>query len=1014
LLFIAFIAAERERLTVADLALIGLTIGLGFQFVESNLQLMATGQLPNYVTPFLPGLIQATDHAGGTVIFDPGHAISTGLVGLAAGVGVRLLKDRRQGAVLVAVTLGLVMFDHAMFNWKVARPVAQATSSLAMTSVFPSAAAPLEWLYSATLQGRLEVLLLAAGLLLTGWLEGRRHWSAFGNRPELMLSGEQSQPAVFNEWAVATGRLRGGIDGARQALTYFRHRRAFALARSQVAASGPGAEQVAPAYVTGLEESLLAERDRVEAPNEKAARPRRSVKAFLGQLWTVIKAHRLVLLIAILLIAIFLILRATGWINYIYGRPLALIIALASLAYAGWRLRRFLKQPPPDQASADGETLAAHHGHAILAFAAVGIAACAVVVWFLPQGALVPTSGLAFALGALSQWVTATGAAPAGLLGMGGLAAPTGECKDCGPARDAVEAGKKELARLAEEAAPTQAKAAAARAALEAARKARREAQSGLDALKNESYIEGTSGRLAGSKLTTSDLRRQRMQEAAIRARFARGEISRKQMEDELAQWADEDYVRKLGAEGEADREKQRQELQDKLDKARTDEDKARPESEAADAAAKAAADALAGERAAQDQREAALAECEGNAPPKKPPADISDLERAFDQAQKDFDKLEEELSKAMDAQAQDVQKWSTDYNQHLAQGLRDLDAYLAGYAELAPDLADLWQAYRDMAGAKAMAAYFDKVIDALMKIDMAHGAAKLATAGITKGLLPGLEAAASGDATLAAKANELANVLKEGEQLAAKEATEASATAAKTGLEVAGEDALGVTAKGGASDAAAVAAKGGAEDVAAAMAKPVVPGAVSTGVEVEGSALAQKGITQANSSAATLTGDQLQAVEGVVNKELKSLCGPIRKSAIDDQCTQVSEAFAKTWKSGEQYTVMSDVQARKMWQMEKLFDSQYIKLGQDPVAAQEAITKAMQTQGPGSQALVLVKGEHEVIKDGVATLEQYGHSFNVVNSDGFVKFVDVADPKFILTPDKMAEYHSWYYMPVK
>ncbi|MGB2940280.1 MAG: toxin glutamine deamidase domain-containing protein, partial [Candidatus Dormiibacterota bacterium] len=861
---------------------------------------------------------------------------------------------------------------------------------------------PLEWLYSVTLQGRIEVVLLAAGLLLTGWLEGRRHWTAFGNRPDLMLSGEQSQPAVFNEWAVATGRFRGGIDGARQVLTYFRHRRAFALARSQVAPSGPGAEQVAPAYVTGLEESLLAERERVESPNEQTARPRRSVKAFLGQLWTVIKAHRLLLLIAILLIAVFLVLRATGSINYIYGRPLALIIALASLAYAGWRLRRFLKQPPPDQASADGETLAAHHGHAILAFAAVGIAACAVVVWFLPQGALVPTSGLAFSLGVLSQWVAATGAAPSGLLGLGGLAAPTGECKDCGPARDAVEAGKKELARLAEEAAPTQARAAAARAALEAARKARREAQSGLDALKNESYIEGTAGRLAGSRLTTGDLRRQRQQEAAIRARFARGEISRKQMEDELSQWADEDYVRKQGAEGEADREAQRKELQDKLDKARADEEKARPESEAADAAAKAAGDALAAERAAQDQREAALAECEGNAPPKKPAADISDLERAFDQAQRDFDKLEEELSKAMDAQAQDVQKWTTDYNQHLAQSLKDLDAYLAGYAELAPDLADLWQAYRDMAGAKAMAAYFDKIIDTLMKIDIARAGAKLAVSGIAKGLLPGLEAAASGDATLAAKANELANMLKEGEQLAAKEATEASATAAKTGLEVAGEDALGVT------------AKGGAEDVAAAMAKPVVPGAVSTGVEVEGSALAQKGITQANSSAATLGGDQLAAVDSVVNKELKALCGPIRKSAIDDQCTQVSEAFAKTWKSGEQYTVMSDVQARKMWQMEKLFDSQYIKLGQDPVAAQEAITKAMQTQGPGSQALVLVKGEHEVIKDGVATLEQYGHSFNVVNSDGFVKFVDVADPKFILTPDKMAEYHSWYYMPVK
>ena len=770
---IAFWTLGGCRLTVADLALMGVSIGLGFQLVESNLQTMATGALPNFVTPVIPGWVAATDHVGGATVYDVGHAVSTGLVGLAIGVGVRVLRDVRQAQALTVLTLVLVVFDHAMFNWKLAHKVA--TGSVL---AFPKASGPVEALFWITSQGRLELLLLAAGLIGSSWVEGHLQSRPLAAREDLRLPGERLRPTLPAEWQLVLRRVSTGWSETQQALTFLRHRRAYAVALTGHAAA-PNHASLWAGYLDTVERRAHQDRDQflrtVERPSRDLAASLRTSAVAYGRVF------RILLIVLAVLVVLFVILRATGAINSLYGRPLALILGLIALAFALWRLRGFRREHAPDPGQADGEAIATHHGHALLTYASVTIGAAAVVFWFLPTTALAPTAGAAFMLGVLDQWMGATGGSPSGLLALGGLAAPSnGTCTDCAAERAAVEAGRIRIAEAEANLAKLREQSAAAQKALDTARQSRRAADDGLRAMDNESYVEGTEGRLAGVRLTTGDLARQRAEEAAIRARRARGEISEQEAQDQLARWADPDYVKSLGQQGEQDRGARRDALQKQLSDARTAETTAVDQSKAADTALGAAADAAAAERAAQDQREAALAQCEGTTPAAPPGFDILALQKEFEDAQKEFEDLENQLRDAMDKQAQDVQKFYTDYNQKLAHAVQGLEAYLAWYKTLTPDLADLFQAYKDLAGAKAVAAYFDKITDALVKIDMAFGAAKLATFGITQGLLPAVEAVGkAGDAALASSAGKLAGVLREGELIATEQAAAKVATAA-------------------------------------------------------------------------------------------------------------------------------------------------------------------------------------------------------------------------------------------
>jgi hypothetical protein len=119
--------------------------------------------------------------------------------------------------------------------------------------------------------------------------------------------------------------------------------------------------------------------------------------------------------------------------------------------------------------------------------------------------------------------------------------------------------------------------------------------------------MEATEGRLAGYRLTARALRRQQQDEQAARERYARGEITSQQMQDELSKWADEDYLRQLAQDDEQATEAARQQLQAAQDA----ENAALRDYAAVRATLIAAQASLSQERTAQDGRIAALQDCE-------------------------------------------------------------------------------------------------------------------------------------------------------------------------------------------------------------------------------------------------------------------------------------------------------------------------------------------------------------------------------------------------------------------
>jgi hypothetical protein len=174
------------------------------------------------------------------------------------------------------------------------------------------------------------------------------------------------------------------------------------------------------------------------------------------------------------------------------------------------------------------------------------------------------------------------------------------------------------------------------------------------------------------------------------------------------------------------------------------------------------------------------------------------------------------------------------------------------------------------------------------------------------------------------------------------------------------------------------------------------------------------------------LSGIEQVNAEALAEKKLQDLVEPIRASAGEAQCTQASEAFAKTWATGVQHevapTAISIPEGRTMDQMQKLFNGSYEPLGDVPSLAIKRITEILEQQGPGSQALIKVSRLTEVGQDaaGVTELDQFGHSFNAVNVDGFVKFVDVGKAgtsgvagadAFILTPKDLETSYGWAIM---
>lgn len=390
---------DGRRLAISDLALLGISVGLGFQFVESNLRALVAGNVPpelHDVSWLLPGVHTAT--AGSVVA--AGHAIWTGLIGLALGFGIRV--GRPFALFLGTVALAVIAFDHVMFNWALYQDTLGYTSPA-------SAAVPLAVIQDLTLRGRLEVGVLAIGLVAGNFVDSRTR----SRLPsDFFLAYEHGSPLVILEWVVAARiGLSGGPLGLRAALTYFRQRKAY-----QVALANAERGRESPSYVRSLEQRLRAELADVEdAPTSPSIRMRVRPSAVASGV--VANAGNILLCIALAVLFLFgLSQMAPPVSRVLFGSAPALVLGLVGIGVVAYQLRRFAAAPIAP--GGDPESPIAYHLGIIVLGGSLVSAATALAGWFLPRQVFGVSPGLLFVTGPLFQWA-ASGGNPSAVLGAG-------------------------------------------------------------------------------------------------------------------------------------------------------------------------------------------------------------------------------------------------------------------------------------------------------------------------------------------------------------------------------------------------------------------------------------------------------------------------------------------------------------------------------------------------------------------------------------------------------------------
>src|SRR5262249_35023099 len=136
------------------------------------------------------GFETATRMASDYLVTFAGHPVYPALIGLAAGAGLRFIPARRDVNWIPALCVFLLAtFDHAMFNWKTLQPDSPAGG-------FTDAPIIVEYLYMATMHGRLETWLLPIGLVVAEIAESWLCAKAIGRRPDLLLRFE------LGPWAI--------------------------------------------------------------------------------------------------------------------------------------------------------------------------------------------------------------------------------------------------------------------------------------------------------------------------------------------------------------------------------------------------------------------------------------------------------------------------------------------------------------------------------------------------------------------------------------------------------------------------------------------------------------------------------------------------------------------------------------------------------------------------------------------------------------------------------------------
>ena len=187
LLLVALLGNGRRALNIVDATLAGLASGLGLLVWQAAL---ATGSLhaaPDYVSPLLAGMHGVPASAGAPPAYFAGHALAAALLGLAVGIGLRF-ADRAWRFVPFGVVFALVVFDHAVFDWR------QRNLVLGVGAV---ASGPVDVLQTISLQGRLAVILLVIGLIAARSARGPRSEDPAG--PTVDLREEEAPEPMAPE-----------------------------------------------------------------------------------------------------------------------------------------------------------------------------------------------------------------------------------------------------------------------------------------------------------------------------------------------------------------------------------------------------------------------------------------------------------------------------------------------------------------------------------------------------------------------------------------------------------------------------------------------------------------------------------------------------------------------------------------------------------------------------------------------------------------------------------------------
>jgi RsiW-degrading membrane proteinase PrsW (M82 family) len=433
---LAFLTRESRRLSIADLTLIGFASGAGFGFVEANLNAIANGAFPSVEHLALFGL-----QSENGVVFFAGHPVTTALVGLAAGIGLRFLPPKIVYAwVPSALMILWASFDHGIYNWKLLN--AEDTGAL------PNAHFAVEFVHGLSLKGQLAAWLLPVTLFAAQLIEAYLCSRAVGVRRDLLLAREW-RPWAANEWLVALLRVRLGRAVFAQTLAYFRLRRAYYLAAFETRRDPK--DPTLARHARSLEDRLKRERSILFDPAPGTWLLPAAVLATCALQWS--WRMRWVLLFAALFFLVFMLdpRSLPDWLRqFLFGETFTIVVLTAGLAFAVWKIILFARVPPPDPLAAEGTAFASHYTRQLLLSCSLACGLFPTLALLLGWKALAP--GAAFIGGYLPGWISLGGNLQTllGLGAIGGAVAP--DPRPAGEAfRHEIAAGEERIRRLGSE-----------------------------------------------------------------------------------------------------------------------------------------------------------------------------------------------------------------------------------------------------------------------------------------------------------------------------------------------------------------------------------------------------------------------------------------------------------------------------------------------------------------------------------------------------------------------------------